>query len=163
MYQYLLPTGLYKLEQPNKDDVTGVVHASKRKPIASCCPHFLTRGIVKGVKSKAGAGARASRSGEEGEDKPIGYVNDKLWEAGIKLIADGSPHCGTAAIQEPYLNTPLTKTLGFQPPPNRGILNFETDAYLATMKKLTQEGTQVAIHCHGEQACGQILSVYEQV
>lgn len=155
--------GLYRLEHPSKDDATCVVHASKRKPIAQCCPHSLTRGIVKGIKPKARAGARASRSAEEGEDKPIGYVNDKLWEAGIKLIADGSPHCGTAAIQEPFLNTPLTETLGFPAAPNYGILNFETDAFLATMKKLTQEGTQVAIHCHGERACGQIMSVYEQV
>ena len=26
--------------------------------------------------------------------------NENLWVAGVKIIADGSPHCGTSAIRE---------------------------------------------------------------
>ena len=58
---------------------------------------------------------QARPAGDEEEDTFA--PNPKLWEAGVKLGADGSPHCGTAAVREPFLNSNLTETLGFPPAP----------------------------------------------
>ncbi len=97
------------------------------------------------------------------QDNTIGYFNDKLWEVGVKLFADGSPHCGTAAVTEPYLNTPLTETLGFPPAPSNGTLNWVSGELAGSIRKWTNEGKQIAVHCHGERACEQVLEIYEQV
>ena len=97
------------------------------------------------------------------ENEPTFQPNEKLWEAGVKIIADGSPHCGTAAVREPFLNTNLTKTLGFPDAPCYGYLNFTTEKLLETVEFFHKQGTQIAIHAHGERAIDQVVSVYEQV
>ncbi|KAJ8034345.1 hypothetical protein HOLleu_21137 [Holothuria leucospilota] len=93
----------------------------------------------------------------------IGNYNGRLWEAGIKLMADGSPHCGTMAIREPYMYTPLTETLCFPTAPGYGKLNMENDALIETVKHFHGKGKQIAIHAHGERACEQVLKTYETV
>lgn len=89
--------------------------------------------------------------------------NPKLWEAGVKLGADGSPHCDTAAVREPFLNSNLTETLGFPPAPCYGNLNYSTQDLLETVKRYHRQGKQIAIHAHGERAIDQVIGVYEQV
>lgn len=89
--------------------------------------------------------------------------NENLWEAGVKIISDGSPHCGTAAVREPFLNSNLTQTLGFPPAPCYGQLNYSSEELLETVKFFHQQGTQIAVHAHGERAIDQVISVYEQV
>jgi predicted amidohydrolase YtcJ len=89
--------------------------------------------------------------------------NEKLWIAGVKIVADGSPHCGTAAVREAYLDTDLTKLLGFPPPPSNGTLNFDDASLLETVKYWHGKGYQIAAHVHGERAIEQVLSAYEQV
>ena len=98
-----------------------------------------------------------------GEEGTTFNPNPKLWEAGVKLVADGSPHCGTAAVREPFLNTNLTQTLGFPPAPCYGNLNHSTQDLLKLVKSYHQRGTQIAIHAHGERAIDQVIGVYEQV
>ncbi|XP_027036791.1 uncharacterized protein LOC113665312, partial [Pocillopora damicornis] len=97
------------------------------------------------------------------QDEPIIEGSDKLWVAGVKVIADGSPHCGTAAVQEPYLNSNLTEILGFPESPQYGTLNYTTDELLEIVQSYHKKGTQIAIHAHGERAIDQVLTVYEQV
>lgn len=96
-------------------------------------------------------------------DEPDFEDSDKLWIAGVKITADGSPHCGTAALREPFLNSNLTKTLGFPEAPCYGRLNFTTDELLKIVKEHHDAGKQIAIHAHGERAIDQVLTVYEQV
>lgn len=91
------------------------------------------------------------------------WIKDRLWIAGIKMMADGSPHCGSAAVMEPYLENYLTKILGFPKAPNYGKLNMESDALVDAMKFYDKQGIQVAIHSHGERASDQVLKAYEQV
>ena len=45
------------------------------------------------------------------EEQPKHHIweSSKLWVAGYKIWADGSPHAGTSAVAEPYLDTDLTK------------------------------------------------------
>ena len=98
-----------------------------------------------------------------GEERPTFTPNSKLWEAGVKIVADGSPHTGTAAVREPFLNSNLTQTLGFPPAPCYGNLNHSTEDLLKAVKSYHQRGTQIAIHAHGESTIDQVIGVYEQV
>lgn len=99
----------------------------------------------------------------EAHEGPTFTPNENLWEAGVKIIADGSPHCGTAAVREPFMNSNLTQTLGFPPAPCYGQLNYSTEEMLETVKFFHQQGTQIAVHAHGDRAIDQVISVYEQV
>lgn len=91
------------------------------------------------------------------------FIKDRLWMAGIKMMADGSPHCGSAAIREPFLDNNLTKVLGFPKPPNYGKLNMETGALIDRLKFYTERGIQVAIHTQGERATDQVIAAFEEV
>ena len=95
------------------------------------------------------------------KDQPLHW--ERRWEAGVKIIVDGSPHCGTAAVREPFMNSNLTQTLGFPPAPCYGQLNYSTEEMLETVKFFHQQGTQIPVHAHGERAIDQVISVYEQV
>ncbi|XP_074612619.1 putative amidohydrolase YtcJ [Acropora palmata] len=111
------------------------------------------------IPNDEGSTARSA----DGEEGPTFSPNPKLWEAGVKVVADGSPHCGSAAVREPFLNSNLTETLGFPPAPCYGNLNYSTQDLLDTVKFFHQQGTQIAIHAHGERAIDQVIGVYEQV
>ncbi|XP_072049549.1 putative amidohydrolase YtcJ [Amphiura filiformis] len=157
--------GLYRLEHPTKNEPSKTQKAPKRNnTIVACCPRlgFTTAELFKNKETQRGASRARSTSAEEG-DESIGNYNSKLWEVGIKFVADGSPHCGTAAVREPYMNTPLTKLLGFPAAPCYGNLNFTSEEIVDSVKRFTQEGKQVAIHCHGERTCEQALRAYEQI
>ena len=100
--------------------------------------------------------------GESTEDPGI-KTSAKMWLAGIKFWADGSPHCGTSAVSKPYLNNPMTEALGFPPPPTYGILNYKDKDLLGKVKKYHDQGKQVAIHAHGDRAIEQCLGIYRQL
>ena len=101
-----------------------------------------------------------------GEEKPKNHVweSSKLWVAGHKIWVDGSPHAGTSAVAEPYLDTELTRKLLFPHESHPcGILNW-TDEELRTMVKVCHDlGKQVSLHAHGERAIDQSLEVYQKL
>ena len=89
---------------------------------------------------------------------------EKLWMAGIKLWADGSPHTGTIAVREPLLKTAMAEEfLSFPPSPNYGILSFSTELLSAKVAHYHKKGAQIAIHAQGDRAVEQVLSIYESV
>ena len=99
----------------------------------------------------------------ESTSKPHIIESSKLWVAGVKFWADGSPHAGTAAVSEPYLHNDLTKKLSFPPPPNYGHLNWHDEELFQKVKVFHDQGKQIAIHAHGERAIQQSLNVYKQL
>ena len=88
---------------------------------------------------------------------------DKLWLAGVKLWADGSPHTGTLAVREPLLHSVVSESLSFPPPPNYGALKYANDIMKDRIQRYHDAGVQVAVHAQGERAIEQVLSIYEQV
>ncbi|KAI6655502.1 Exoenzymes regulatory protein AepA-like [Oopsacas minuta] len=86
---------------------------------------------------------------------------DKLWIAGVKLWADGSPHTGTVATREPLLHTSLAEPLSFPPPPNYGVLKYETSLLRDKIEHYHRLGVQIAVHTQGERAIEQVLRIYE--
>ena len=98
-----------------------------------------------------------------GKIQPTFTPNDNLWIAGVKVISDGSPHCGTAAIKDPYLESNLTKILGFPPAPNYGKMNYSDNKLKEMVSFFHQQGTQIAVHAHGERAIDQVIETYDKV
>ena len=100
------------------------------------------------------------------EEQPKHHIweSSKLWVAGYKIWADGSPHNGTSAVAEPYLDTELTRKLSF---PHElhlcGKLNWSNEQLYTMVKGCHDQGKQVAIHAHGERAIKQSLAVYQQL
>lgn len=146
--------GLYQVQHAKTEDEWKKGKPSKEITIKNpCCPQQLfstTSSTDKKQKSSTAV-------------KGVGNYSELLWEAGIKLTGDGSPHCGTAAVREPFMQTPLTEILGFPKAPSYGILNMDSQALIDTVKWFHQKGTQIAIHTHGERASEQALRAYEQV
>ena len=102
-------------------------------------------------------------NGESGRKSNI-IESSKLWIAGVKFWADGSPHAGTAAISQPYLRNELTAQLSFPPPPTDcGILNWQEEKLKEKVKIFHDQGKQIAIHAHGERAIQESLSIYQEL
>ena len=98
-----------------------------------------------------------------GKIQPTFSPNDNLWIAGVKVISDGSPHCGTAAIKDSYLESNLTKILGFPPAPNYGKMNYSDNKLKEMVSFFHQQGIQIAVHAHGERAIDQVIEAYDKV
>ena len=101
------------------------------------------------------------------KEKPApGYRNQKLWYAGIKFFADGSPYAGTMAVKEPYLDNELTRTLGFprEEHPRGALIWKSADDLAAAIEPFHKdESWLIAIHSHGERAIDQALEAYDKV
>lgn len=87
---------------------------------------------------------------------------DRLWKAGIKLWADGSPWVGTIAASFAYLDTPVVQhaqiPLG---PGGEGMMNYtraQLDQILAAHGK---QGWQFAFHVNGDVGLDIVLDAYE--
>ena len=88
---------------------------------------------------------------------------DRLWVAGVKLWADGSPHTGTIAVREPILCSTLAEYLSFPPPPNYGRLNYDTQSLQVAIEHYSALVAQIAVHTQGERAVEQVLGIYERI
>ena len=100
------------------------------------------------------------------EEQPKHHIweSSKLWVAGYKIWADGSPHAGTSAVAEPYLDTDLTKKLLFPLESHPcGMLNWTDEQLHSMVKECHDQGKQVSVHAHGERAIDQSLKVYQQL
>jgi len=70
----------------------------------------------------------------------------------IKVLSDGSLSGRTAAVSEPYLNTPGT-----------GILYMDQERMNETVAEIHHKGFQAAIHAIGDRAIDQVITAYERV
>lgn len=100
--------GLYKVVHPKNEDPSKSF---------KCCMNLTKLFFLKNFTSCA-----TETAIEPGRSNPF------LWLAGVKIIADGSPHAGTAAVREPYLKSNLTEILGFPEAPCYGSLNYSAEA-----------------------------------
>lgn len=90
--------------------------------------------------------------------------NVKLWVQGFKIVADGSPHCGTIATREPLIRSNFTEILGFPLNGNSDAhQNYSWDELYNKVKISHDSGKQVAVHAHGERAIDRVISVFEKV
>ncbi|KAI6655938.1 Exoenzymes regulatory protein AepA-like [Oopsacas minuta] len=133
-------------------------------------PNKVIDELIKSVASRRDCPVRLALYQKEDITKDISELHpinspdiDKLWLAGVKLWADGSPHSGTMAVREPYLKSTLTDFLSFPKAPNYGHLTFSTDTLYHKVCFYHKLGLQIAIHAQGERAIEQVLDVYQRV
>ena len=80
------------------------------------------------------------------------FGSERLRVGPIKVLADGSLSGRTAAVSEPYRNTPGT-----------GILYMEQERLDEIVREVHGKGFQCAIHAIGDRAVAQVVTAYEQV
>jgi len=81
-----------------------------------------------------------------------GFGSDRLRVGPMKVKSDGSLSARTAAVSEPYLNTP-----------GNGMLTMDQDRMNETVREIHEKGFQAAIHAIGDRAVEQVVTAYEQV
>ncbi len=87
--------------------------------------------------------------------------NDRFKVLGIKIWIDGSPYAGSMAMNEPYLDTDLTREgLGITSG-ERGHLNYDDETLFSLIEKYHRQGWQIAAHTQGERAVDQFLNAVE--
>lgn len=91
------------------------------------------------------------------------YENKKLWFPGAKIWADGSPYDGGMAVEKPFLQTQMTKALGFDfdHSPCGYLIYPSVDEQAKQLRPFQDE--LLATHTHGGRAIQQSLDVYEQL
>lgn len=80
-------------------------------------------------------------------------------QIGVKLWADGSPWVGSFAASFPYLDTPVTRRLGFAG--TRGCCNYTADQVRQLCVAALRAGEQVAVHAQGDAALDLALDAVE--
>lgn len=87
----------------------------------------------------------------------------RLWKAGIKLWADGSPWVGTIAASFPYLDTPVVQQaqipLG---PGGESMMNYSRLQLDELLDKYAPQGWQFAFHVNGDVGLDVVLDAYER-
>jgi predicted amidohydrolase YtcJ len=81
-----------------------------------------------------------------------GFGSDRLRMGPIKVISDGSLSGRTAAVSEPYRNTP-----------GNGMLAMDQQKMNGIVREIHEKGFQAAIHAIGDRAVDQVVTAYEQV
>lgn len=96
---------------------------------------------------------------------PVGSKDDanpEIRQIGLKLWVDGTPLAGTILMDEPYLDTPVTRKLGLAPG-CCGSANYTAEQLQTIVRAYAPSGFQFACHVQGDAAVERILDVYEQV
>ena len=89
------------------------------------------------------------------------HGNNYFKVMGVKLFIDGSPYAGGMAMNEPYLDSDLTREgLGI-PTGGTGHLNFDDETLFSIVRNYHQQGWQIAAHVQGERAIEQFLNAVE--
>ncbi|MCW3989519.1 MAG: amidohydrolase [Candidatus Bathyarchaeota archaeon] len=81
-----------------------------------------------------------------------GFGSSKLRIGAIKMVFDGSFTGRTAAMEEPFKDTP----------DNRGILYMSQEELEANVLKAHEAGYQVGVHAIGDRAISGVLDAYEK-
>lgn len=92
-------------------------------------------------------------------DVEPGWGDDLIRQVGIKTWADGSPWIGNIATSFPYLDTPVTRTLGL-PPGHRGAMNYTREQMAAIAHAYFKDGWALSCHAHGDLAIDAVLDVW---
>lgn len=93
----------------------------------------------------------------EGRSSEARY-RDRIKEAGVKLILDGSPQAKTAWLQEPYYIVPDGMA-----PDYRGTGSMSDEELYRQLREAVENGWQVYAHTNGSAAIDQFLRIWQRV
>lgn len=85
--------------------------------------------------------------------------NDRLWMAGVKIHADGSPLVGNIWLTEPYLNNEITLERMNLQKDHTGGTNYPHDYFCNMVRTYFDQGWQMTIHTQGDKTIDMVLDL----
>ncbi|MCY4273962.1 MAG: amidohydrolase [Gammaproteobacteria bacterium] len=89
--------------------------------------------------------------------------DDRLWMAGVKIHADGSPFIGNIWISKPYLETEITLEKMNLRPGHVGGTNYPQEYFEQMVHTYFNQGWQMSIHTQGDRTIDMVLDVLEEI
>ncbi|MEO0773682.1 MAG: amidohydrolase [Pseudomonadota bacterium] len=95
------------------------------------------------------------------DDVSIGQ--DRLWMAGVKIHADGSPFIGNIWLTQPYLDNHITRDRMGLGPGHTGEVNYPMEFFEAMVRNYVGQGWQMTIHTQGDRTIDMVLDLLDTV
>lgn len=89
--------------------------------------------------------------------------DDRLWMAGVKIHADGSPFIGNIWLTRPYLENNITLNKMDLKPGHTGGTNYPQDYFEQMVRTYVGQGWQMTIHTQGDRTIDMVLDLLETV
>lgn len=89
--------------------------------------------------------------------------DDRLWMAGVKIHADGSPFIGNIWLTEPYLSTDTTLRRMNLQPGHTGGPNYPQEYFERMVRRYFAEGWRMTIHTQGDRTIDMVLDLVEEL
>lgn len=89
--------------------------------------------------------------------------DDRLWMAGVKIHADGSPFIGNIWLTQPYLETPITLERMMLKPGHTGGPNYPQAYFEQMVRTYFAEGWRMSVHTQGDRTIDMVLDLVEQI
>ena len=88
---------------------------------------------------------------------------DRIWMAGVKVHADGSPFIGNIWLSKPYLESEITVQRMHLRPGHTGSLNYSQDYFEEMVRTYFKQGWQMSVHTQGDRTIDMVLDVVEKL
>ncbi|GIT92607.1 hypothetical protein JANAI62_31560 [Jannaschia pagri] len=88
---------------------------------------------------------------------------DRLWLAGVKIHADGSPFIGNIWLSEPYLDNSVTRDRMGLEEGHKGGVNYPMAFFEAMVRAYMGQGWQMTIHTQGDRTIDMVLDLLEVI
>ena len=95
--------------------------------------------------------------------EPMNIQNDRLWMAGVKIHADGSPFIGNIWLSRPYLENQITLVNMNLPPGHTGSVNYPEEYFENMVRNYVSQGWQMSIHTQGDRTIDMVLDLLDQI
>ena len=89
--------------------------------------------------------------------------DDRLWMAGVKIHADGSPFIGNIWLTQPYLENEITLKRMDLKPGHTGSLNYPQEYFEKMVRTYFAQGWQMTVHTQGDRTIDMVLDLVEQL
>lgn len=95
--------------------------------------------------------------------QPIALGNNRMWIAGVKIHADGSPFVGNIWISEPYLESEISIQRMNLAPGHTGETNYPADYFEEMVRTYFLQGWQMSVHTQGDRTIDMVLDIVENI
>ena len=95
--------------------------------------------------------------------EPMNIENDRLWMAGVKIHADGSPFIGNIWLSQPYLDNEITRVNMNLPPGHTGSVNYPRAHFEKMVRNYVSQGWQMTIHTQGDRTIDMVLDLLGEI
>ena len=95
--------------------------------------------------------------------EPFNIGSDRLWMAGVKIHADGSPFVGNIWLTRPYLDNEVTNDRMGLKRGHTGGTNYPYPFFEEMVRTYVGQGWQMTIHTQGDRTIDMVLDLLQAV